>query len=167
MIIKKIINGILRLVFTCIAKTEMLVYGEHLHVNRYCKFTKKTVVGNNCHFNGMHISGFGEIRIGNNFHSGTNCKIITSFHNYDSGNALPYDNTYISKNVNIGNNVWIGSDVIILGGVNIEDGVVIQAGSVVAKSIPKYGVAGGHPANVFKYRNVDHYNKLENDKKYF
>ena len=37
----------------------------------------------------------------NNFHSGMGCQIITSFHNYDSGNAVPYDDSFISKDVTI------------------------------------------------------------------
>ncbi len=47
--------------------------------------------------------------------------IITRYHNYE-GNAIPYDTTYISKDVTIENNVWIGSRVIVLGGVTIGKG---------------------------------------------
>ena len=64
----------------------------------------------------MKILGYGKVQIGDNFHSGTNCQIITSFHNYDRGEALPYDSSNISKDVIIKNNVWLGNNVIILGG---------------------------------------------------
>lgn len=164
---KKLINKLIRLYFNWCTKNKVFSIGENLHVNRRCKFTTNTIIGNNCHFNGMIVSGNGKVVINDNFHSGVECKIITSFHNYDEGDALPYDNSYVDKNVEIGKNVWIGSNVIILGGVTIGDGAIIQAGSVVAKDIPKCAVAGGHPAIPFKYRNIEHYRKLESEKKYF
>ncbi|HHS95203.1 MAG TPA: acyltransferase, partial [Phaeodactylibacter sp.] len=43
----------------------------------------------------------------------------------------------------------------------IGEGAIIQAGSVVAKSIPKLAIAGGHPATPFKYRDQQHYQKLK------
>lgn len=36
------------------------------------------------------------------------------------------------------------------GGVTIGEGAIIQAGSVVVSDIPKYAIAGGSPAKVFK-----------------
>ena len=123
-------------------------------------------LGNNVNFNGMIIGGLGMVKIGDNFHSGTNCLMLTDFHNYDTGTKIPYDSTYISKDIIIEDNVWLGSRVIILGGVKIGEGVIIQAGSVVVKDIPKYGIAGGHPAKVFKYRNIEHYEKLKKQKRF-
>ena len=61
--------------------------------------TSRTYLGKNPNFNGMKITGFGDVCIGDNFHSGSNCQIITSNHNYDNGNSIPYDSTYLSKNV--------------------------------------------------------------------
>jgi acetyltransferase-like isoleucine patch superfamily enzyme len=34
-------------------------------------------------FNGMKIRGGGQVIIGDNFHSGTGCQMIISFHNYE------------------------------------------------------------------------------------
>lgn len=141
-------------------------YKGKIKVNGKTKVTTNTFLGNNVNFNGMDIQGRGKVVIGDNFHSGKQCMIITDVHNYDKGNSIPYDNTYIVKNVEIEDNVWIGSRVIILGGVTIGEGAIIQAGSVVVKSIPAYAIAGGHPAKVFAYRDIDHYNKLKNQKKF-
>ena len=140
--------------------------GKNLYVGgkSYCSSTTK--LGNNVSFNGMEIGGGGRVVIGNYFHSGIGCMMITQNHNFDSGKAIPYDNTYIYKDIVIGNNVWLGHRVIILGGVTIGEGAIIQAGSVVAKDIPKYGIAGGHPAEVFKYRDIEHYKKLKEEKKF-
>lgn len=142
-------------------------YKKPIFINGKCSFTANTHIGANCHFNGMEIGGHGDVFIGSNFHSGEGCLIITDNHNYDSGNALPYDNTLIVKSVSIGKNVWIGSRVIILGGAKIGDGVVIQAGSVVIGEIPSLAVCGGHPAKIIKYRDAEHYNKLEEAGKYW
>lgn len=164
---KNKIKKILTKVYTSIALKDIKKHGRGIRVNHYCVFTSKTQLGDNCHFNGLKASGNGEIRIGDNFHSGKECLIITSFHNYDNGMSIPYDDTYIDKDVYIGNNVWIGSRVIILGGVTIGEGAIIQAGSVVVSDIPSCAIAGGHPAKVFKYRDKEHYDKLNSEKKYF
>jgi acetyltransferase-like isoleucine patch superfamily enzyme len=130
-----------------------------VYINGYSRFTKKTSLGQNVHFNGMIIKGRGDVKIGNHFHSGTGCKIITDVHNYN-GQLLPYDQTYLVKNVTIGDCVWLGEDVIVLGGVSIGHGVIIQAGSVVVSNIPSCAIAGGHPARVFSHRDQEHYDNL-------
>lgn len=140
--------------------------GKDLKVNRDSYVTSNTKLGNNVNFNGMKIQGHGNVTIGNNFHSGIECMVITDIHNYDKGIAIPYDNTIISKDIIIEDNVWLGNRVIILPGVTIEEGAIIQAGSVVVNNIPKYAIAGGHPAKVFKYRDIEHYEKLKKEKKF-
>ena len=123
--------------------------------------SNKTILGKNPSFNGMVVNGYGEVEFGDNFHSGTDCLIITSNHNYDSGKKIPYDETHILKKVVIGDNVWFGDRVIILGGVTIGEGAIIQAGAVVIKDVPMGAIVGGNPATVFKYRNMEHYLKLK------
>lgn len=125
--------------------------------------SSKTELGVNPNFNGMTIKGNGRVVFGDNFHSGEGCLILTSNHNYN-GNALPYDETNIDKDVIIGNNVWFGDRVIVMGGVKIGDGCIIQAGAVVVKDIPDLGIAGGNPAQVFKYRDKEHYFTLLENK---
>ena len=63
----------------------------------------------------------------------------------------------------IEDNVWLGNRVIVLPGVTIGEGAIIQAGSVVVKDIPKYAIAGGHPAKVFSSRDKDHYEMLKKE----
>ena len=135
-------------------------YKELPSINNKSTFNNNTYLGINCHFNGMEVGGGGKLTIGDNFHSGPGCMMITQNHNIN-GRALPYDNSYILKNIVIGDNVWLGSRVIILGGVNIGEGAVIQAGSVVVSDISALSIAGGNPCKVFKYRDVEHYKKLK------
>jgi len=140
--------------------------GKNLKVNHKSKIPSNTILGNNVNFNGMKILGKGQVTIGDNFHSGSECMMITEIHNYDTGKAIPYDETYIYKNITIQDNVWLGRRVIILGGVDIGEGAIIQAGSVVVKNIPPCAIAGGHPATIFKYRDKGHYYKLKQEKKF-
>jgi chloramphenicol O-acetyltransferase type B len=137
-----------------------------LSVNHYSKVNKNTVLGNNVNFNGLIINGIGSVKIGNNFHSGRNCLLITQIHNYNNATKIPYDETYILKPIVIEDNVWLGDRVIILGGTQIGEGAIIQAGSVVVKDIPKYSIAGGHPAEVFSYRDIKHYEELKKLEKF-
>ena len=51
----------------------------------------------------------------------------------------------------------------ILPSVKMGEGTIIPAGSVVVGNIEKYEIAGGHPAEVFKYHDSDHYEKLKQE----
>jgi len=148
------------------ARRQVKSCGSSITVTSKSSFTEKTILGNNTNFNGMVIRGGGYVTIGDNFHSGNECMMLTQIHNYDTGESIPYDNTYIVKDITIDDNVWLGSRVMILGGVTIGEGAIIQAGSVVVSDIPACGIAGGHPAKVFKYRDKEHYYKLKKEKKF-
>ena len=131
----------------------------------HTSLSRNTHLGHNTNFNGMIIKGEGHVFIGDNFHSGQNCLILTSNHNYE-GSQIPYDSEIINKDVIIENNVWLGDNVIILPGSYIEEGAIIQAGSVVVSKIPKYAIAGGHPAKQFSSRNAEHYEYLKSKKQF-
>lgn len=164
---KKIIINLLRKYYKSKVLKNTKSYQEPLKVNGYSYVNSQTVLGKNINFNGMKIKGNGKVIIGNNFHSGQECLMITSYHKYDGGNAIPYDSKEnIDKDIIIEDNVWLGDRVIILGGVKIGEGAIIQAGSVIVKDIPKYTMAGGHPAKVFKYRDIEHYEKLKKEEKF-
>ncbi len=125
-----------------------------------------TELGHNPNFNGLTIGGNGRVVFGDNFHSGIECRFITENHNY-KGEKLPYDETFIVKDIIIGDNVWLGDRVIVLGGVKIGEGAIIQAGSVVCKDIPPLAIVGGHPAVAFAYRDREKYMKLKEEKKFW
>ena len=163
--ILNIVKSIKRTYYTFRVKRVSKSCGEDLTVNNYSYVTPNTSLANNVNFNGMRIQGTANVTIGSNFHSGIDCMIITDSHNYE-GEAIPYDSTVISRDVVIEDNVWLGNRVIILPGVKIGEGAIIQAGSVVVKDIPKYAIAGGHPAAQFKSRDADHYEKLKKEGKF-
>ncbi|WP_425639533.1 acyltransferase [Algoriphagus yeomjeoni] len=144
------------------AKKVLGGYGEDLKVNFKCVFNENVFLGTNCHFNGIEIPKGGIVKIGDNFHSGKSCMILSKYHNYE-GTRIPYDNTYIIKDVTIEDNVWLGNNVIVLAGVTIGEGAIIQAGAVVVSDIPSCAIAGGNPAKVFKERDKEHYFKLKKE----
>jgi len=162
----KIIKKISTLFFTFLVKKKVKSYKLPLTVNSLSFVSKETILGKNVNFNGIKISGCGTVSIGDNFHSGKDCLIISQNHNFNHGKKIPYDKSYICKNIIIENNVWLGDRVIILGGSRIREGAIIQAGSVVVSNIPKYAIAGGHPAKVFSQRNIEHYNRLKEEEKF-
>ncbi len=135
--------------------------GRLARINGFTKFNRGTTLSDNFNTNGLRVFGEGTCSIGANFHSGSNVRIYTSSHNYN-GSMIPYDRSLINYSITIEDQVWLGSDVIIVGSVTVGEGAIIQAGSVVSSSIPKFGIAGGNPAVVFKTRDVDVYerNKL-------
>lgn len=148
------------------AKKQLKSYGVNLRVNHPCIFCGQVEVGHDCNFNGMRILGGGKVEIGNYFHSGIECMIITQNHNYE-GEMIPYDETYIYKNVTIGDCVWFGNRVLVTGNVNIGEGSIIAAGSVVTKDVPPLAIVGGNPAKIIKFRDKEHYYRLKSEQKFY
>lgn len=56
------------------------------------------------------------------------------------------------QKITIGSDVWVGTNVIVLDGVSIGDGAIIAAGAVVTSDVPAYGICGGVPARLLRYR---------------
>ena len=160
-ILKDIKRNLKRIFFSALVKRKVKSYGKMLRVNNYCEISGNVFLGNNVFFNGLKVRGVGTLRIGNYFHSGIDCIIITSNHNYE-GDLIPYDETHIKKNINIGDFVWIGDRVTIIGDCNIGRGAIIAAGSVVVKDVPDYAIVGGNPAKILKYRDINHFEDLYN-----
>ena len=155
-----LIRPIRRWWYTRLARRTLGSFQEPLAVNGRSKFTANTHLGANTHFNGLLVKGTGKVTIGSNFHSGSGCAIMTQNHNY-LGEALPYDHTYIVRDVVIGDNVWLGEQVTILPGATIGEGAIIQACSVVVGHIPPLAIAGGHPCRPFAARDKDKYEALK------
>jgi len=163
--IKRMIKNILQIIFTAIVKKNCYRYANGLRVNFYSKVNKNTILGNNVNMNGLEISGNGQVIIGDNFHCGRNCLLITQNHNYN-GTKIPYDETYITKEIMIEDNVWFGHNVIIIGSFKIGEGAIIQAGAVVVKDVEPLSIVGGNPAKAFSQRDSEHYYRLKQEKRF-
>jgi acetyltransferase-like isoleucine patch superfamily enzyme len=93
--------------------------------------------------------------------------IFFSNHNYNSALSIPYDAMNVEKPVIIKDFVWCGVNVTIVPGVTVEEGAVIGAGSVVTKDVPDYAIIGGNPAKILKYRDIELFKKLKEEKKFY
>ena len=134
--------------------------GNNLYCGKFSTVNKKTIIKNNVRLNGLHISGNGEVIIGNNSILGFDSLIISDNHNY-KGKALPYDDKFIEKTTIIEDFVWIGARAILLPGAKIGEGAIIQAGAVVHGEIPPLAIAGGNPAKIFGWREKEKYYTLK------
>ncbi|WP_345868364.1 acyltransferase [Shewanella algae] len=164
--IYKKIKRIYCVLLTLYMKKTVKKYGVGCVINGKTILSQNTVLGKNCNFNGLIVRGNGAVNIGDNFHSGEDCLFITDVHNYN-GKSIPYDETYIVKNIVVEDNVWIGSRVIILGGVTLGEGSIVQAGSVVVSNVPACSIVGGHPAKVFSQRCEKHYKRKKEENAFF
>jgi len=127
LVVVRLFRIIKRKFWTALVKKTCKKYGTNLNVNASSRIGRNVTLGENCNFNGMRISGGGDVYIGNNFHSAGGCEIFAQYHNYDKGKAIPYDDSLIKKTVTIEDNVWLGYHVIILGTAHIGEGAIIQA----------------------------------------
>lgn len=109
----------------------------------------------------------GGVEIGRYFHTGRGLTIFSGNHDYESKESIPYGRKSILKPVIIKDFVWCGANVTICPGVTIEEGAVIGAGSVVTKDVPKCAVVAGNPAKVIKYRNIENFERLKNEERFF
>ncbi len=139
-------------------------------------YGKYVTVYNNCNVNNVEFSDFIYIanntkiynaKIGKFCSIGSNVQIGLGKHPTNMVSTFPAfyspkaqcQISFTSKNqfieeetIHIGNDVWIGNNVIILDGVNIGDGAIIAAGAVVTKNVDPYGIYGGIPAKLIRFR---------------
>ena len=57
-------------------------------------------------------------------------------------------------------------NVCITPGVYIDEGAIVAMGAVVTKDVPKCAIVGGNPARVLKYRDIQHYDRLDDLQQY-
>jgi len=114
-----------------------------------------------------YIWAIGGLEIHENVIIGPRVTIHTSNHNYEQAELLPYDTHSQLAKVTIEKNVWIGDNVMIVPGICIGEGSIVAMGSVVTKDVPAGSVIGGNPAKIIKKRDMEHYHKLDEEKKHY
>lgn len=111
-------------------------------------------VGNNVYI-GHHSEILGSkkgIKIGNHVMISQYVLLISSNHAHDNP-KIPMDlQPELTEKITIEDDVWVGSHSIILPGVIVHKGAIIAAGSVVTKDVPEYGIVGGVPAKLIRFR---------------
>lgn len=124
-------------------------------------YSPNILIGKNAFLNvGTHISAIQELKIGDNFLTGSYVSIIDNDHgqcnSMEELRKAPQDRKLYSKGpIKIGDNVWVGDKACILGGVTIGNGAVVGANAVVTRDIPDYSIAVGNPAHIIKTMNRD------------
>lgn len=123
----------------------------------------RIIVGRNCDLNGIAITAYKSVSIGDYVQIGAGGLISdTDLHPLDarlrrmqlSGGKYPIE-AVAKADIVIEDDVWIGYGVIILKGVRIGRGSIIGAGSVVTGNIPPSSVAAGNPATVVRKLDED------------
>lgn len=109
---------------------------------------------------GLVVRGSGALKVGAHAHFGEDVEILTSNHNFDRPETLPYDKQRIARDVVVGECVWFGDRVIVVPGVVIGDGAVLAAGAVVTRNVPPMAVVGGSPAKVIRLRDQAAFEEL-------
>jgi acetyltransferase-like isoleucine patch superfamily enzyme len=127
-------------------QSQLMVRGEFTIYSGHTIFVNERatlVLGSGYINNGLNLSCFQRIEIGNNVAISEDVTLRDS-DNHRLNGGEP------TKPIRIGDNVWIGLGAIILKGVSIGDGAVIAAGSVVNRDVPPRSLVAGVPATVRK-----------------
>ena len=120
----------------------LATYGGFIKLGNYCSINPYSV-----------LYGHGGVTIGNGVRIAAQVCIISANHIFNSRENYIYEQGITKKGIFIEDDVWVAAGVQILDGVKIQRGGVIAAGAVVTDSTESYGIYGGVPAKIIKYRN--------------
>lgn len=131
-----------------IAAPERLYLGDNVGISQKCS-----------------INAVGGCHIGQGSQIGAETIILTTEHQYNGGESLPYDSVRLIKPVYIEDYVWIGNRTSIVGGVRIGEGAIIGIGSVIVQDVPPLAIVMGNPAQILTYRSKPEYERLKSEGK--
>lgn len=86
--------------------------------------------------------------------------ILSSSHDYDSYESIPYDGRDVLRPVQLKKGAWICYGALILPGVTIGEGAIVGAGAVVTKDVQPGEIVGGNPAVVIGLRKNENWRQL-------
>lgn len=92
--------------------------------------------------------------------------VLSSSHNYNYQESVPYGGTDILRPVRIKKAAWICYGALILPGVTIGEGAIVGAGAVVTKNVHPGNIVGGNPAEVIGTRKNENWRSLIENNKY-
>ncbi len=92
--------------------------------------------------------------------------ILSSNHDYNSSESIPYGGRDAMKPVRIKQGAWICYGALILPGVTIGEGAIVGAGAVVTKEVKPGHIVGGNPAQIIGARKNEDWRQLIANNKY-
>jgi len=186
--VKKLLIRLFLLIHFDTMVNKLISLYEHVKISRYEKLSgciinyvgqggggititgdlKKFRIDSTSHLkSGTFIECSGGVTIGRYFHPGRGLTIFSANHNYNSDRSIPYDEIIVEQPVAIKDFVWVGANVTIVPGVTIGEGCIIGAGSVVTRNVPDFAIVCGNPAQVIKFRDIEKFNKLKTEGKWY
>ncbi len=101
---------------------------------------------------GVFLSAYGGLEIGDDVLIGQRVSIVTSDHRMADTSKTIRSQGVVGAAVVIESDVWVGAHAVIVAGVRIGRGSVIGAGAVVTKDVAPFDIVAGVPAKVIGKR---------------
>jgi maltose O-acetyltransferase len=129
---------------------ERIVLGDYVYIGPECT-----------------LEGKGGLDVGDGTVLAPRVTVLTSSHEYQQEQLLPYHLADDYRPVTVGRGVWIGWGAMLVPGVSIGDGAVVAMGAVVTQSVTAGQVVGGNPAREIGRRPLDVVERLVREEAYF
>jgi virginiamycin A acetyltransferase len=113
------------------------------------------VIGASSYINsGTVIYSGNGVRIGKGVLIAANCTFAPVNHEYSSRQRTILSQRFRPSKggIVVEDDVWIGANCVLLDGTRVKQGAVIGAGSILSGIFDEYGVYGGVPPRLIKYR---------------
>lgn len=124
-----------------ISKTLKIHRSARIYHQSRIKLGDYIYIGPNCILNAE-----GGITLGDGTIFSSEVVILSSTHDYNDGEQLPFDIFDNHRPISIGRGVWLGYRSMVCPGVTVGDGAVIGMGAVVTRDVQPGIVVGGNPA---------------------
>lgn len=111
------------------------------------------VLGDNVSVNPYSVLyGHGGLSIGANTRIAAHVTVVPANHIFAERDVPICHQGIDARGIVIEEDVWIGTGVRVLDGVRVGRGAVLAAGAVIRQDVPNFGVVGGVPARLIKFR---------------
>jgi virginiamycin A acetyltransferase len=137
-----------------------IVIGPRVSIDSFVKIkpvggSGDLFIGHGSHINSGTVIYTGNgISIGQDVLIGPNCTLAPTNHAFGRRDMTIRAQGFQPSRggILIEDDVWVGANVVLLDGTRIRSGVVVAAGSVVRGELDPYGVYGGNPLRLIKWR---------------
>lgn len=132
---------------------RIIPVGKHCRIQRqvYVGNGNNISIGNHCRIND-HVK-LDNVKIGNYVMIARNTQVLGKMHKFDDlSTPMVLQKELTQQQTVIEDDVWIGLNVIIMPGLYIKKGSIVAAGAVLTKDTEPFGIYGGVPAKLIRFR---------------